>query len=685
MPEYRGRASLGTAIGRESTASLAAETLRAERDSGAAADADADCFAAGSPTCGPPRGDHIRVAVRVRPLPAGEDGIIEVAGTGAIAIRKDAATGGNEHLRSQQGRVEERAFDRVFGPDATQSQVYSWSCAPLMQEAVANGRSATVFVYGATGAGKTHTMFGSGAEQEQRGLIFRAIPEVFDCIKTQTTQMASGTSSSEGDESPFDGHLEVKVSFLEIYNEVVRDLLQEGGGSGQCRVLEDERRGVVKVANLVEAPVQTPDEALWYLKAGMQARTVEATAANAQSSRAHAVFTLTVERVRRKAPSKGPFGRLSCTEVRQLHSKICLIDLAGSERAAFTQNSGSSLKDGARINQSLLALANCIDALTQRGGTAAGTPRKKPPYRDSKLTLMLKGSLTCDGLVAMIANVHPGRLHFEDSNNTLEYAKRASVIRGTNSRRMSRNFSLSGSIAEDCGARAEAAGLRKARVTDEEPSDHGSATGTSSSSSSLPHDPLDTTRRRKRLPPTLDQVGWGGDDGVDVTTATSPDDCLSVISLSTPGGGESCSVSEAEQPPVSPDIAVSEADPGCEALDPGGGVGGGPAAAGSRSGASSGEAHSAAPLADYCRQAQARLGVAAQLTAQLQREKAQLDARLRAVANERDALMQDRKSLEEENERLRVANQEKDELLVRLLAGAASPEQGAAAAAVAAG
>jgi len=367
---------------------------------------------------------HIRVAVRVRPLPAGDDGIIEVGGAGVIAIRKEAATGGNQFLSTQQGRIEERNFDHVFGPDATQTEVYAWSCEPLISEAVAKGRSATVFVYGATGAGKTHTMFGK-TDPDQRGIIFRAIPEVFRCL--QEVEAAAPP-----------GSFEVKVSFLEIYNEVVRDLLQptslQDGAQSACKVLEDASRGVVKVANLLEAPARNPDEALWYLQAGMQARTVEATAANQQSSRAHAVFSLTIEQIR-DSKGSGAFSR-RMTQVRALHSKISLIDLAGSERAALTQNTGNALKDGASINKSLLALANCIDALTQRGPTS-GTPRKKPPYRDSKLTLMLKGSLTGDGLVAMIANVHPGRTHFEDSNNTLEYAKRASVVRAQTGRRKS--------------------------------------------------------------------------------------------------------------------------------------------------------------------------------------------------------------------------------------------------------
>jgi len=360
-------------------------------------------------------GGHIRVAVRVRPIPPNDESIIEVAGEGAISVRKQAATGGNEFLSSQQERTEERMFDRVFGPAASQAEVYRWCCQPLIVAAAREGRSATVFVYGATGAGKTHTMFGE-RDEAQQGLIYRAIREIFKTVDLRPAR---------------DGRrLEVKLSFLDIYNEAVRDLLQEG--NALCKVLEDERRGFVKVTNLKEVFVQSAEEALKQLRLGLQARKVEATAANSRSSRSHAVFSLTIEQVDPAPPGPGHavFQRKGA-EPRRLYSRICLIDLAGSERANQTQNVGAALEDGAKINQSLLALANCIDALSvhSQGRERSQTPRRKPPYRDSKLTLLLKSSLTSDCLVSMIANVHPGGTHFEDSNNTLEYAKRASVMK----------------------------------------------------------------------------------------------------------------------------------------------------------------------------------------------------------------------------------------------------------------
>eukprot|EP00928_Gymnodinium_smaydae_P010954 TRINITY_DN14117_c0_g8_i1.p1 TRINITY_DN14117_c0_g8~~TRINITY_DN14117_c0_g8_i1.p1 ORF type:complete len:766 (-),score=97.94 TRINITY_DN14117_c0_g8_i1:118-2394(-) len=363
---------------------------------------------------------RIRVAVRVRPCPATDKSIVEVAGDTAIAIRKEAATGGNQFLSSQVGRTEERCFDQVFGPDSSQDEVYEGTCQNMMSAAVVQGRSATVFVYGATGAGKTYTMFGERAESQQ-GMIYRAVRDVF-----QTLEKHDFGRTKEG------SRLEVKVSFLEIYNETVRDLLQDASAPS-CRVLEDERRGVVKVTNLREVPVQNSAEALQQLSAGCLARKVEATGSNSRSSRSHAVFTITVERVDPAPAGPGnPIFQRKGKEPRRMHSCISLIDLAGSERASQTCNTGAALRDGAKINQSLLALANCIDALVPKGRERSQTPRRKAPYRDSKLTLLLKASLCghC-GLVSMIANVHPGQNHFEDSNNTLEYANRASAIKHT--------------------------------------------------------------------------------------------------------------------------------------------------------------------------------------------------------------------------------------------------------------
>lgn len=655
-----------------------------------------ECAEAGA-TASNPSG-HIRVAVRVRPLPSGEAGIIEVAGEGAIAIRKEAATGGNQFLTTQQGRVEERSFDRVFGPDARQEEVYSWTCEPLIEDAMTQGRNATVFVYGATGAGKTHTMFGAEGE-DQEGIIFRAVRDVFDQINAQR-QRASGSEDDDLENSTVNeeaDRFEVRVSFLELYNEVVRDLLQEGAQSN-CRVLEDERRGVVQVSNLVEVLVRSSEEALSLLRAGMEARTVEATSANSQSSRAHAVFALSVERVRRAPQRRGAF-KCRNAEARIPHSKISLIDLAGSERAKDTHNAGSALKDGARINQSLLALANCIDALTAKGGregcATAASLRKKPPYRDSKLTLMLKGSLTGDGLVAMVANVHPGRTHFEDSNNTLEYAMRASTVKPRRRARQSMPATSSPYQMDFMpGQNHTSSRIRRSAIQiDEQIGEEDPHCGMASSSTLPPPRVVATERARLRSKRTANErvpqatpketrtkctsTAWVDkdrgyadmrvadsaestasspgqisprDDQEATPTDATPEECISELSLLDDrdaigeseeyAGGDCCSETER--------IVSSEWRQDLSGSDP-----------------------------DGAEQLKVDLPVdlnmfAAQVIESLQAEKVDFDERLRAVILERDALLQDRAQLEQENARLRAANLEKDRQLVALLTGTAS-------------
>lgn len=598
-----------------------------------------------SPTSPPAlvTGGHIRVAVRVRPLPENEFGIIEVSGNNTVLIQKDAATGGNGYLSSQQGRIETRCFDRAFGPEATQSELYEYSCAPLLSEAVQAGRCATVFAYGATGAGKTHTMFGVPEELEKHGVILRGIPDIFRAVAEHNEEADSSEPT-----------LQVKVSFLEIYNETVRDLLNEGGG--MCRVLEDERRGVVQVSNLVEPIVASAEEALGYLEVGTQARTVEATAANSQSSRAHAVFSFTIERVWQNAPQQNfrtKFARGANTQ-RQLHSKISFVDLAGSERAAFTQNAGQALKDGAKINQSLLALANCIDALIAQSRLAAtSTPRRKPPYRDSKLTLMLKGSLMGDGLVAMIANVHPGRLHFEDSNNTLEYAKRASMVKASNARRLSIRQSFGGIMEEKPAIAISSNG------SGGDMDDDGGVEGLS-----LLPKPRRTVRavRAEHLGKGLgkevfcENTTAGGSEA----TASSPEECLSEISLSS--GHEEVDIGSTSDPSPSSNAAPAE-DRAEEVADeyrkecweeP-------------QQAFSEGEhvaqrdevAPHQCPLA--------KQQILTHLVETLQKDNQKLDARLRLITRERNALAKDRQELEDENERLRLECIEKDRQLLLLL------------------
>jgi hypothetical protein len=208
----------------------------------------------------------------------------------------------------------------------------------------------------------------------------------------------------------------VSVSYFEVYNEQVYDLLDS---CGQClSVREDQEKGIVIVAGATEIVVESVDQVMQLLCRGSKNRKTEATMANQVSSRSHAVFQMIVTTT--KYSERG--------QAYVTTSKLSLIDLAGSERASATNNRGIRLVEGANINKSLLALANCINALSENSHHM-NTRRTNVKYRDSKLTHLLKSSLEGNCYLVMIANVNPSDCTYEDSHNTLKYANRAKSIK----------------------------------------------------------------------------------------------------------------------------------------------------------------------------------------------------------------------------------------------------------------
>lgn len=211
-----------------------------------------------------------------------------------------------------------------------------------------------------------------------------------------------------------DHNVDVMVTFLEIYNEEIRDLLAETGTPtprGGLQIREDK---VVKVVGLVELRPMNADEVKQIVLQGNSRRTQSPTHANETSSRSHAVLQVHVTQSPRTA---------SITEQRTMGT-LSIIDLAGSERAAATTNMGQRMVEGANINKSLLALGNCINALCESGGAV-----RHVPYRNSKLTRLLKFSLGGNCKTVMIVCVAPTSLHFDDTHNTLVYAERATKIK----------------------------------------------------------------------------------------------------------------------------------------------------------------------------------------------------------------------------------------------------------------
>ncbi|KAI2792634.1 Kinesin-like protein 6 [Penicillium oxalicum] len=283
------------------------------------------------------------------------------------------------------------AFDRIFDQNASQGEVYEATTRRLL-DSVLDGYNATVFAYGATGCGKTHTITGTA---QQPGIIFLTMQELFERI----------------DERSGDKSTEISLSYLEIYNETIRDLLVPGTPKGGLMLREDVNQSV-SVAGLSSHHPQNVEQVMEMIIRGNECRTMSPTEANATSSRSHAVLQINIAQKDRNAGQNEP----------HTMATLSIIDLAGSERASATKNRGERLFEGANINKSLLALGSCINALCD--------PRKRNhiPYRNSKLTRLLKFALGGNCKTVMIVCVSPSSQHFDETQNTLRYANRAKNI-----------------------------------------------------------------------------------------------------------------------------------------------------------------------------------------------------------------------------------------------------------------
>ncbi|XP_033258734.1 kinesin-like protein KIF7 isoform X1 [Orcinus orca] len=335
----------------------------------------------------------VRVALRVRPLLPKE-----LLHGHQSCLRVEPG-----HGRVTLGRDRHFGFHVVLDEDAGQEAVYQACVQPLL-EAFFEGFNATVFAYGQTGSGKTYTMGEASVaslHEDEQGIIPRAMAETFKLI----------------DENDLLDCL-VHVSYLEVYKEEFRDLLEVGTASRDIQLREDDRGNVV-LCGVKEVDVEGLDEVLSLLEMGNAARHTGATHLNRLSSRSHTVFTVTLEQ-RGRAPSRLP--RPAAGQL--LISKFHFVDLAGSERVLKTGSTGERLKESIQINSSLLALGNVISAL--------GDPQRRGshiPYRDSKITRILKDSLGGNAKTVMIACVSPSSSDFDETLNTLNYASRAQNIR----------------------------------------------------------------------------------------------------------------------------------------------------------------------------------------------------------------------------------------------------------------
>jgi kinesin family protein 1 len=290
------------------------------------------------------------------------------------------------------------SFDRKDDHYAGQDNLHNDLGKPLLDNAF-QGYNNCIFAYGQTGSGKSYSMMGYGAEA---GVIPKICQDMFERIG--------------GLQEDKNLRCTVEVSYLEIYNERVRDLLNPTT-KGNLKVREHPSTGPY-VEDLAKLVVSSFNEIEHLMDEGNKARTVAATNMNETSSRSHAVFTLTLTQKRHDVETNMAMEKVA---------KISLVDLAGSERATSTGATGARLKEGAEINRSLSTLGRVIAALADLSdGKKKGT---KVPYRDSVLTWLLKDSLGGNSMTAMIAAISPADINFDETLSTLRYADSAKRIK----------------------------------------------------------------------------------------------------------------------------------------------------------------------------------------------------------------------------------------------------------------
>ncbi|KAH0683788.1 hypothetical protein KY289_021540 [Solanum tuberosum] len=353
----------------------------------------------------------VRVAVNIRPLVTSElligctDCVTVVPGEPQVQIGSHVFT-----------------FDYVFGSGGyASSRIFDECVAPLV-DALFQGYNGTVLAYGQTGSGKTYTMGTNYNGEEQTGGV---IPMVMNTIFSRAEAMKESTEFL------------IRVSFIEIFKEEVFDLLDQNaiafcktdgaakptGGPARVPIqIRETVHGGITLAGVTEAEVRTKEEMACFLLRGSVARATGSTKMNSQSSRSHAIFTISLEQ---KKLSNCSSGSTNDDGEDILCAKLHLVDLAGSERAKRTGADEMRLREGIHINKGLLALGNVISAL--------GDDKKRKegahiPYRDSKLTRLLQDSLGGNSKTVMIACVSPADTNAEETLNTLKYANRARNI-----------------------------------------------------------------------------------------------------------------------------------------------------------------------------------------------------------------------------------------------------------------
>ena len=284
-------------------------------------------------------------------------------------------------------------YDFVFGENSTQEEVYENTTASLIKQVV-EGYSAMIMAYGATGSGKTYTMVGKG---EKVGLMIRAIRDLFNFVNSQQDKVYN-----------------IKITYIEVYNEILKDLLSDKKTSIEIRT--DPNKGVI-IQGAECIKVNSETEAFKLINSGNKRRTEKQTERNKYSSRSHAVLQIYLE-IQEQTNMTNNYQNFN-TDIS--FGKLYLVDLAGSEKTTSTGNNKSLVETGS-INKSLLALSKCINLIVTQN-------KKFIPFRESKLTRILQEPLSGNGRIVLIATLSPAILNFDETLFTLQFANRAKCMK----------------------------------------------------------------------------------------------------------------------------------------------------------------------------------------------------------------------------------------------------------------
>lgn len=340
---------------------------------------------------------NVKCAVRIRPISSEE----KRHHVGVTFRASEDAEFVEEMKDDGESIAKNWSIGKVYGPDASNQFIFHELGTELV-EAALDGYNAVIFAYGQTSSGKTYTLFGN---EDSMGLVDHALHHLQDCVSQQENKEFC-----------------IKLAYIELYNEEIRDLLAEKPSTHELKIIEDPAVGP-SVHKVTEQPFLTADAAKAYLKAGETRRHFGVTNMNSHSSRSHVLVRLVIES--RSVPFSvvNPFRTMWGAKDKPSNiATLNLVDLAGSERANKAGTSGAQLKEGSYINKSLLTLGTVISHL------AEGKDGAYIPYRNSKLTRLLSTALGGNARTTVIANISPAFANIVESVSTLRFAQRAKKI-----------------------------------------------------------------------------------------------------------------------------------------------------------------------------------------------------------------------------------------------------------------